>query len=118
MKSWFQDNNVEMYSTHSDGKSVAADKFIRNLKNKTYKYMTSVSQNVQIDKLNNIVDKYSNTYQSTIKVKSTDVKSSTCIDFNVKSNHKYPKFIVGEHVRKSKYKKIFAQCYTPIWPDD
>ena len=63
-----------MYSTRNEGKSVVAERFIRTLKNKIYKYTTSVSQNVYIDKLDNIVSKYSNTYQSTIKLKHVDVK--------------------------------------------
>ena len=51
MKSWLQDNDIEMYSTHNEGKSVAVERFIRTLKNKVYKYLTSVSKNVCIDKL-------------------------------------------------------------------
>ena len=59
MKSWLEKNNIKMYSTHNDGKFVAAERFIRTLKNKIYKYMTSVSKNVYIDKLDDIVNKYS-----------------------------------------------------------
>ena len=55
-----------MYSTHNEQKSVFAERFIRTLKNKIYKYMTSVSKNVYIDKLDDIVHKYNNTYHSTI----------------------------------------------------
>ena len=53
-KKWLQDNDIEMYSTHNEGKSVIAERFIRTLKNKIYKYMTSISKNVYIDKLDNI----------------------------------------------------------------
>ena len=53
-----------MYSTHNEGKSVVAERFIRNSKNKIYKYMTSVSKNVSIDKLHDIVNKYNNTYHN------------------------------------------------------
>ena len=56
MKSWPEKNGIEMYSTHNDGKSVVAERFIRTLKNKIYKYMTSISKNVHIDKLNVICD--------------------------------------------------------------
>ena len=56
-----------MYSMHNEGKSVVVERFIRTLKNKIYKYMTSISKNVYIDKLDDIVDKYNNTYHSTIK---------------------------------------------------
>ena len=64
MKSWLEKNAIEMYSTHNDGKSFIAERFIRTLKNKIYKYMTSVSKNVYIDKLDDIVDKYNSTYHS------------------------------------------------------
>ena len=49
-KEWLQDNHIVMYSTQNEGKSVAAERFIRILKNKIYKYMTSISKNVYIDK--------------------------------------------------------------------
>ena len=65
---------MEMYSTHDEGKSVPAERFIRTFKNKIYKFMTSVSQNVYIDKLDDIVNNYNNTYHSTIKMKPADVK--------------------------------------------
>ena len=58
-----------MYSTHNEGKFVVSERFIRTLKNKIYKYMISVSKNVYVDKLDDIVNKYNNTYHSTIKIK-------------------------------------------------
>ena len=67
-----------MCSTRSEGKFVIAERFIRTLKNKSYKYMTLILKNVYIDKLDEIVNKYSNTYHSTIKMKPVDVKSNTC----------------------------------------
>ena len=67
-----------MYLTHNEGKSGVAERFIKTLKNKIYKYMTSVSQNVYIDKLDDIVNKYNNTY-STNKMKLADVKPNTYI---------------------------------------
>ena len=75
IKPWLE--NIKMYSANNEGKSVVAERFIRTLKNKIYKCMTSVSKNVYIDKLDDIVSKYNNTYQSTIKMKPVDVKSST-----------------------------------------
>ena len=66
-----------MYSIHSEGKSVVAERFIRILKTKIYKYMTSISKNVYIDKLDDIVNKYNNTYNRTIKMKPVDVKDNT-----------------------------------------
>ena len=88
-----------MYSTHNEGKSVAAERFIRTLKNKIYKYMTSISKNVYIDKLDDIVDEYNNTYHRTIKMKPTD---NTYIDIDKEINDINPKFKVGDHVRISK----------------
>ena len=68
-----------MYSIHNEGKSVVAERFIRTLKTKIYKYMTSVSKNVYKDKLDDIVDDYNNTYHRTIKIKP--VEDNTYIDF-------------------------------------
>ena len=65
-----------MYSTHNEGKCVVAERFIGTLNNKIYKYLTSISKNVYIDKLDDIVDKYINAYHSTIKMKRADVKSN------------------------------------------
>ena len=65
MESWLKDNSIEMHSTHNEGKSVVAERFIRTLKNKIYKHMTSISKNVYIDKLDEIVNKYNNTYEKT-----------------------------------------------------
>ena len=93
-----------MYSTHNEGKSVAAERFIGTLKNKIYKYMTSVSKNVNIDKLDDIVNKYNNTHYSTIKMKPVDVKSNTYIDSSKEINDKDVKFKIGDIVRISKYK--------------
>ena len=102
-----------MYSTHNEGKSVVAERFIRTLKNKIYKYMTSISKNVYIDKLDDIVNEYNNTYHRTIKMKPIDIQDNTYINIGKEVNDKYPKFQVGDHVRISKYKKIFVKDYTP-----
>ena len=74
MKSFLQNNGIEMYSTHNGGKSVITERFIIILKNEIYKYMTSVSKNVYIDKLDDIVNKYNKTYYSTTEIKPADVK--------------------------------------------
>ena len=117
MKSWLQDNSIEIHSTYGDKKSVVAENFIKTLKNKTYKYMTLVSKNVYVDKLDDIVNKYSNTY-STIKIKPVDVKSNTYIDFGIENNNKDPEFKVNDHVRISKYKNVFAKAYFPNWSEE
>ena len=104
-----------MYSTDNEGKSVVAERFIKTLKSKIYKYMTSISKNVYIDKLDDIVDEYNNTYHTTIKMKPIDVKDNTYINANKEINNKDPKFKVGDHVRLSKYKNIFAKGYMLNW---
>ena len=78
-KKWLKDIDIEIYSIHNEGKSAVAERFIRTLKTKTYKYMTSVSKNVYIDKLDDIVDEYNNTYHRTIRMKSIDVKNNIYI---------------------------------------
>ena len=107
-----------MYSTHNEGKSAVAERFIRTLTNKIYKYMTSISKNVYIDKLDDIVNKYNNTYHRTIKTKPFDVKDNTYINIDKKVNDKDPKFKVGDPVRISKSKNIFAKGYTPNWSEE
>ena len=103
---------------HKEGKSVVAERFIRTLKKKIYKYMTSVSQNLYIDKLDDIVDKYSNTYHRTINMKLVDVKPNTDINSCQEINDKDPKFKMGDIVRISKYKNIFAKSYVPDWSEE
>ena len=108
-------NNIEMYSTYNEGKSVIADRFIRTLKNKIFKHMTATSKNVYFDVLDEIVNKYNNTVHRTIKMKPIDVTSDYYAEYNENSNKKNPKFKVGDHVRISKYKNIFAKGYAPNW---
>ena len=90
-KKWLQDNDIVMYSTNNEGKSVVAERFIRTLKSKIYKYVTSMSKNVYIDKLDDIVDEYNNTYHTTVKIKPIDVKDNTYINTDKKINNKDPK---------------------------
>ena len=80
--------------------------------------MTSISKIVYIDKLDDIVNEYNNKYHRTIKMKPDDVKNNTYIDCNREFNDKDPKFRVGNHVRISKYKNIFAKGYTPNWSEE
>ena len=83
---------MEMYSTHKQ-KSVVAKRFIRVLKNKICKYMTSVSKNVYINKLDEIIDKCNNAYHRSSEVKPVDLKPSK------ENNEEVLKFKVGDHVR-------------------
>ena len=107
-----------MYSTNNEGKSVVAERFIRTLKNKIYKYMTEISKNVYIDKLDDIVRKYNNTYHTSIKTKPVDVKDNTYIDLKKKVNDRDLKFKIGDYVRISKYKNIFAKGYMSNWSEE
>ena len=118
MKSWLENYGIEMYSTQNAGKSIVAKRLIRTLKNKIYKYMTPISKNVDIDKLDDIVNKYNNTCHSTIKMKPVDVKLSTFINSSKEINGEDPKFKIGDIVRISKYKNIFVKDYVPNWSEE
>ena len=80
--------------------------------------MTSIPKNVYIDKLDDIVNKYNNTYLRSIKMKPVDVKSSTYIDSSKEVNDKDPKCKISDIVRISKYKNIFAKDYAPNWSEE
>ena len=111
MKSWLQNRNIKINSLHNEEKSVVAERFIRTLKNKIYKYMTSISKNEYIN-----ID--NSTYHRTIKMKPVDVKPRMYVDFNKENNKEDPKFKVGNHVRILKYKNIFAKGYVPNWSEE
>ena len=102
---------------HIDGISVVAERFIRVLKNAIYKYVTSISKDVYINKWDDIVNKYNSTYHSAIKMKLVDVKLNTYINSTKETNDEYPKFKIGGIVRISKFKCIFAKCYVPNWSE-
>ena len=118
MKSWLEKNGIEMYSTRNFGKSVVSEIFIRALKNKIYKYLSLISKNVYIDKLDDIVNEYNNTYHTKIKIRPTDVKDNTYINIDKETNNKDPKFKIGDHIRISKYKNIFTKGYIPNWSEE
>ena len=86
LKKWLKDIDIEMYSVHNEGKSIVAERFIRTLKIKIYKNMTLVSKNVYINKLDDIVGEYNNTYQRTIKMTPVDVEDNIYIDFKKEVN--------------------------------
>ena len=117
-KKWLKGNNIEMYSTYNEGKSVVAERFIRSLKNKIYKHMTAISTSIYFDVLDDIVNEYNNAYHKTIKIKPIDVKCDSFAEYNEESNEKDPKFKVGDHVRISKCKHIFAKGYAPNWNEE
>ena len=98
-----------MYSTHNEGRSAVAERFIKTLKNKICKYTTSISKNVYTGKLDDVVNKYKNTYHGTIKMKPVDVKSNTYIDSSKEIDNEDPKSKIGDIVKISKYENIFAK---------
>ena len=107
-----------MYSKYNEGKSVVVERFIRTLKNKNFKHMTAIQQNIYLDVLNDIVDRYHNTVHKTIKMKRIEVTDDSYADYNEIVNKKNPKFKVDDNVRISKYKNIFAKGYTPNWSEE
>ena len=113
-KNWLSNNDIIMYSIYNEGKSVVAERFIRTLKNKLYKHMTATGKNVYYDVLDDVVNKYNNTKHNTIKMKPIDVKNSKRVYID-EHNEKDSRFKVGDRVRISKFKNIFAKGYTPNW---
>ena len=111
-------NIIEMYSTYNKRKSVAAERFIRTLKNKIFKQMTAVSKNAYFDVLHDIVNKYNNAVPRTIKKKLINFTSDPYAEYNEESNEKDPKFKLVDRVRISKCKKIFAKVYTQNWSEE
>ena len=114
-KKWLSDNDIIIYSTYNEGKSVVAERFIRPLKNKLYKHMTAIGKNVYYDVLDDIVNEYNNTKHNTIKMKPKDVGNYNKRVYIDEHNEKRSRFKVGDTVRISKFKNIFAKGYTPNW---
>ena len=107
-----------MYSTFNEGKSVVAERFIRTLKSKLYKYMTATGKNEYYDVLDDAVNEYNNTEHNThntIKMKPKDVKDDNKRVYIDEYNKKNARFNVGDRVRMFKFKNIFAKGYTPNW---
>ena len=108
MKSWLEKNAAELYSTCNEGKFIVVERPLGNLKNKIHMYIALIS-NVNIYKLDDIVNKHSNTFQNTIKIKPADVKSSTNINCSKEINDENSKSKNGDFVGISKYKRHFCK---------
>ena len=115
LNKFLKENDIEMYSTYNEVKSAVAERFIKTLKNKIYKHMTAICKNVYFNVLDSVVKKYNNTVHSSIKTNPKDVTDSVFAEYNEESSKKDPKFKVGDNVRISKYKNVFAKGYTPNW---
>ena len=113
-KKWLSSNNIIMYLTYNEVKSVIAERFIRKLKNKLYKHMTAIGKNVYYNVLDDVVNEYNNTKHSTIKMKPIDVGDNKRVYID-EHYEKDSRFKVGGRVRISKFKNIFAKGYTPNW---
>ena len=116
VKSWLQYTDIKFCFTHNEGKFVAAEKFIRTLKNKIYKDMAPISENMSLDKLAD--KKLNNTYHRTIKLKPADIKSSTQIDFGIENTEEDLQIDVDDYVKISKYKDIFANIDTTNYSEN
>ena len=103
-KRWLSRNNIIMYSTYNEGKSVVAERFIRTLKNKLYKHMTATGKNVYYDVLDDVVNEYNNTKHNTIKMKPKDVGNNNKRVYIDEHDEKRSRFKVGDTVRISKFK--------------
>ena len=108
-KKWLSDNDIIIYSTYNEGKSVVAERFIRTLKNKLYKHMTATGKNIYYDVLDDVVNEYNNS-----KMKPIDVKKNKRVYID-EHNEKDSRFKVGDRIRISKFENIFAKVYTPNW---
>ena len=113
-KKWLSGNDIIMYSTFNESKSVVAERFIKTLKNKLYKHMTAIGKNVYYNVLDDVVNKYNNTKYNSIKMKPIHVKNNKRVYID-EINEKDSRFKVGDRVRISKFKNIFAKGYTPNW---
>ena len=103
-----------MYSTYDEAKSIVAERFIRILKNKLYKHLMATGKNVYYDVLDDVVNEYNNTKHNTIKMKPIDVRDNKRV-YIEEHNENNSRFKVGDRVRISKFKNIFAKGYTPNW---
>ena len=128
LKYFLKINIIDMYLTYNEGKSVVAERFIRILKNQIFKHMTAISKNVYFDVLDDIVNKYNNTVHRTIRMIPIEVMDDYYAEYNeiafnqnsmeLHSNKKNPKFKIGDNIRISKCKNIFAKGYTPNWSEE
>ena len=117
-KRFLKNNDIEMYLTNNERKSVVAERFIKTLKNKIYKYKTITNKNIYFNVLDDIVKDFNDTIHNSIKMKPKDVKDNTFIDNIKEKNKEDPQFKVGHYVRISKYKNGFSKGYTSNWSEE
>ena len=121
IKPRLHDNDIKLYSTYNEKRTVVAERFIRTLnqdQTRIYNYVTALSKNAYIDTLDKTVDKYNETYHKTSGMKPADVKFGAHTNYSVKYNVKDPKFKVSDHLRISHYKNIFAKNCTSNYSEE
>ena len=114
MQEWLDNNYILMYSTHKEGKSILAERFIKTSKAKISKKMTANHSNSYLSYLNRLVDQYDNIYQHSINKETIDADYSALTE-KIETNSKVPKFTVNDRVRITKCKNIFSKNYTENW---
>ena len=111
MQEWLDNNDILMYSTHNEGKSVIAERFIKTLKSKIYKKMTANNNKSYLPYWNKLVDLYNNTYHHFINKRPINADYSAFTE-NIETSPKAPKFKVNDRVRITTHKNIFSKGYT------
>ena len=114
MQEWLGNNNILMYSTHNEGESVIAERFMKTLKTKIYVKMTASDSKSYLSYLNKSVGQYNNTYHHYIGKKPTNANYSALTE-KIEMNPKAPKIKVNDRVKITKYNKIFSNVYTENW---
>ena len=111
MQEWLVNNDILMYSTHNEGRSVTAERFIKTLKAKIYKKMTANESKSYFSYLYKLVDQYNNTYHHSINEKPVNADYSALTE-KIKTNPKAPEFKVNDRISITKYRSIFSKGYT------
>ena len=112
MQEWLYNNDVLLYATHSEGKSVIAERFIKTLKVKIFKKMNDSKS--YLNYVNKLGDEYNNTYHNSVDKKSMNADYFALTE-KIETNSKAPKFKVNDKVGITKYKNIFSKCYNDDW---
>ena len=114
MPEWLENNDIFIFLTYNEGKSVITERFIRTLKAKIYKKMTANDSRTYLSYLNKMVDQYNNTYHHSINKKPINADYSALTEPN-ETNSKALKFKVNDGVRIVKYENIFIKGYIENW---
>ena len=115
MQIWLGNNVTLMYSTHNEGMSVIAERFIETFKAKVYKKMIATDTKYYLSYLDKLVDQYNNTYHHSVNKKPINANYFVLTE-NIETNLKAPKFKVNDSVRITKHTNILSKGYTEKWP--